>query len=207
VVMYDRLARGRTTAGGLHHPVPGGMIETAENLRREYGISRAAQDEYALRSHQRAVEAQQKGLFDDEIVAVTVPGRRGDTVVDTDEHPRADTTLESLASLPAVMRRQDPDSTVTAGNATTISATLGTGVLIPSATEVSAGGNCATGRPAEAAIIVAAHTLVGRSPPKIGDCGTPPTTVPSGATVRRLPGRRRPAPPNPGPARSVGPRR
>ncbi|HLY84848.1 MAG TPA: acetyl-CoA C-acetyltransferase [Acidimicrobiales bacterium] len=117
VTMFDRLARGRITAGGVNHPVPGGMIETAENLRREYGIPRAEQDGYALRSHQRAVQAQQKGIFDDEIVPVTISGRKGDTVVDTDEHPRPDTTLESLAALPAVMRKQDPEATVTAGNA------------------------------------------------------------------------------------------
>jgi acetyl-CoA C-acetyltransferase len=117
VTMFDRLARGRITAGGVNHPVPGGMMETAENLRREYAIPRTEQDEYALRSHQRAVQAQQKGIFDDEIVPVTVSGRKGDTVVDTDEHPRPDTTLESLAALPAVMRKQDPDATVTAGNA------------------------------------------------------------------------------------------
>jgi acetyl-CoA C-acetyltransferase len=117
VTMFDRLARGRVTVGGVNHPVPGGMLETAENLRREYRISRQEQDRYALRSHQRAVEAQQKGLFEDEIVPVTVMGRKGSVVVDTDEHPRADTTLESLAALPAVRRKQDPDATVTAGNA------------------------------------------------------------------------------------------
>ena len=117
VPMFDRLARGRVTSGGVNYPVPGGMLETAENLRREYAIGRKEQDEYALRSHQRAVEAQQKGLFDDEIVPVTVHGRKEDRVVDTDEHPRADTTLESLAALPAVMRKQDRDATVTAGNA------------------------------------------------------------------------------------------
>jgi acetyl-CoA C-acetyltransferase len=117
VTMFDRLARGRVTAGGANHPVPGGMIETAENLRRQYRISRREQDEYALRSHERAVAAQHKGICDEEIVPLTVRGRRGDTVVDRDEHPRADTTLESLAALPAVMRRQDADATVTAGNA------------------------------------------------------------------------------------------
>jgi acetyl-CoA C-acetyltransferase len=116
VTMYDRLARGRVTAGGVNHPVPGGMIETAENLRREYSISRAEQDELALRSHTYAVAAQQSGVFAEEIVPVTVTTRKGDTVVDRDEHPRADTSLESLAALPAIMRRQDPDSTVTAGN-------------------------------------------------------------------------------------------
>ena len=114
--LHDSLARGRVTAGGIHHPVPGGMLETAENLRRQYGIPRVDQDEFALRSHQRAVAAGQAGLFKDEIVPVTVRGRRGDTVMDTDEHPRADTSLESLGQLRPVMQAQDPDATVTAGN-------------------------------------------------------------------------------------------
>ena len=109
----DRLARGRVTAGGRNYPVPGGMLETAENLRQEYGISRQAQDELALHSHQRAVAAQRSGVFAAEIVPI--PVRSG--VIDTDEHPRADTTIEALAALPAVRRRQDPESTVTAGNA------------------------------------------------------------------------------------------
>jgi acetyl-CoA C-acetyltransferase len=116
-VLFDRLARGRVTSGGINYPVPGGMLETAENLRREYGISRQEQDEFALRSHQRAVDAQEKGVFDDEIAPVTVASRRGDTVVDRDEHPRPDTTLESLAALRPVMGREDPEATVTAGNA------------------------------------------------------------------------------------------
>jgi acetyl-CoA C-acetyltransferase len=118
IIFHDRLGRARVTAGGLHHPVPGGMLETAENLRREYQISRAEQDEFALRSHQRAVAAQEAGRFDDEIVPVEVPDRRGGgTVADRDEHPRADTSLESLGRLRPVLRRQDPEATVTAGNA------------------------------------------------------------------------------------------
>ena len=118
IVFHDRLGRARVTAGGIHHPVPGGMLETAENLRREYQISRAEQDEFALRSHQRAVAAQEAGRFDDEIVPVEVPDRRGGgTVADRDEHPRADTSLESLGRLRPVLRRQDPEATVTAGNA------------------------------------------------------------------------------------------
>jgi acetyl-CoA C-acetyltransferase len=115
-VMYDRLARGRVTSGGVNYPVPGGMIETAENLRREYGIPREEQDEFALRSHQRAVAAQEKGLFDEEVVPFTVRGRKGDRVVSVDEHPRPDTTIVSLAALRPVMLRQDAESTVTAGN-------------------------------------------------------------------------------------------
>lgn len=114
--LNDALQRGRIMAGGLNYPVPGGMIETAENLRREYSISRAEQDEFALRSHQRAVAAQESGTFGSEIVPVTVPGRGGDTVVDRDEHPRADTTVEALAKLKPIMGRADPEATVTAGN-------------------------------------------------------------------------------------------
>ena len=115
--LHDSLARGRTTAGGKDHPVPGGMLETAENLRREYAIPRAEQDELAVRSQQRAAEAQQAGRFDDEIVPVTVPSRKGDVVVDADEHPRPDTTAEQLAGLKPVLGKNDPEATVTAGNA------------------------------------------------------------------------------------------
>jgi acetyl-CoA C-acetyltransferase len=118
VELTDRLARARVTAGGELHPVPGGMLETAENLRREHGISRARQDELALRSHERAVAAQEAGRFDDELVPVEAPQRRGEPLqVDTDEHPRPDTTLDSLAQLRPVRARQDPEATVTAGNA------------------------------------------------------------------------------------------
>jgi acetyl-CoA C-acetyltransferase len=117
-MLEDRLVRGRVTAGGENFPVPGGMIETAENLRREYAIPRAEQDELALRSHQRAVAAQQDGRFDEEIVAVEVKDRKSGTrLIDRDEHPRPDTTLESLGSLRAIMGRKDPEATVTAGNA------------------------------------------------------------------------------------------
>ena len=106
-MLEDRLVRGRVTAGGEHYPVPGGMIETAENLRREYSIPRDEQDELALRSHQRAVAAQTSGTFDDEIVPVEVKERKtGTRLIDRDEHPRADASLESLGSLRPVMRAQ-----------------------------------------------------------------------------------------------------
>jgi len=107
VMLNDALARGRVTAGGTNFPVPGGMIETAENLRREYGISRTEQDEWAVRSHQRAAAAREK--FADEIVPV------GEVVAD--EHIRPDTSVEVLAGLRPIMGRSDPDATVTAGNA------------------------------------------------------------------------------------------
>jgi acetyl-CoA C-acetyltransferase len=116
VQIHDGLARGRTTAGGQYYPVPGGMLETAENLRRQYGITRLEQDELAVRSHRRAVAAQAAGVLADEIIPVTVRSRHGDETIDTDEHPRADTTVESLAKLKPVLLKQDPNATVTAGN-------------------------------------------------------------------------------------------
>ena len=119
VELMDRLDRARITAGGKDHPVPGGMLETAENLRREFGIGREEQDELAVRSQQRAGAAHEAGRFAEELVPVTVPGRRGkpDVVVDRDEHPRPETTLDDLARLRPVRLAQDPGSTVTAGNA------------------------------------------------------------------------------------------
>jgi acetyl-CoA C-acetyltransferase len=117
VMLHDALARGRVTAGGINFPVPGGMLETAENLRREYGIPREEQDEFAVRSHRRAAAARDEGRFADEIVPVTVKGRKGDTVVDADEHIRPDSTAEKLAGLRPVLGRDDPEATVTAGNA------------------------------------------------------------------------------------------
>jgi acetyl-CoA C-acetyltransferase len=120
VQVHDALARGRTTAGGRNYPVPGGMLETAENLRRQYGISRQEQDELAVQSHQRAVAAQKDGILAEEIVPVIIPvavrTKHGEDVADTDEHPRADTTVESLSKLKPVLLKQDPEATVTAGN-------------------------------------------------------------------------------------------
>jgi acetyl-CoA acetyltransferase family protein len=114
--LEDRLERARVNAGGINHPVPGGMLETAENVRRQYSVGRAEQDALALRSHERAVAAQQSGVFADEIVPVAVAGRGGETLVELDEHPRADTTLEALGRLRAIMGTSDPEATVTAGN-------------------------------------------------------------------------------------------
>jgi acetyl-CoA C-acetyltransferase len=117
VELEDRLVRPRSTAGGINHPVAGGMLETAENLRREYSIPRDEQDELSLRSHQRAVAAHERGAFADELVPVTVHDRRrGEVVIDRDEHPRADADLGSLAALKPIMSSVDPESTVTAGN-------------------------------------------------------------------------------------------
>ena len=116
VTFHDRLARARVTISPDERfgPIPGGMVETAENLAREYEIARTEQDEYALRSHQRAVAAQTEGRFDKEIVAIPVPQRRGDPVLfERDEGPRGDTNMETLTRLRPVMR----DGTVSAGNA------------------------------------------------------------------------------------------
>jgi len=117
VRVHDGLARGRSTAGGRHYPVPGGMLETAENLRRQYNISRQEQDELAVTSHQRAVAAQKDGILAEEIIPVAVRSRRGEELIDTDEHPRADTTVESLSKLRPVLLADDSEATVTAGNA------------------------------------------------------------------------------------------
>ncbi|HEY9438940.1 MAG TPA: acetyl-CoA C-acetyltransferase, partial [Streptomyces sp.] len=115
--LHDALARGRVTAGGVNHPVPGGMIETAENLRRTYGISRADQDALALRSQQRAAVAAAEGYYAAETIPVTVRTRKGDIQVTADEHPRPDTTAEKLAALRPIMGKTDPEATFTAGNA------------------------------------------------------------------------------------------
>ena len=90
---------------------------TAENVAAEHGVSREEQDAFAAASQQKAEAAQKNGAFRDEIVPVEVPGRKGVTVVDTDEYPRAGTTVESLAGLKPAFRK---DGTVTAGNASGI---------------------------------------------------------------------------------------
>jgi len=116
--LSDRIARGRITSGGMHFPVAGGMVETAENLRREYSISRQDQDHLAVNSHMRAVAAQNSGVFNEEIVPITVKGRGSVVnVLCKDEHPREDTTIESLAKLHPIRLAIDPHATVTAGNA------------------------------------------------------------------------------------------
>ena len=115
VRFYDRLDRGRERS----QPVErfgkiSGMIETAENLARDYGITREEADAYAVRSHQRTAAAWAAGRFNDEIVPVQVPQRKGDPVVfSKDEGFRADVTAESLGKLRVLM----PNGTVTAGNA------------------------------------------------------------------------------------------
>ncbi|MCF8466575.1 MAG: acetyl-CoA C-acetyltransferase [Sneathiella sp.] len=114
---HDALARGRVTAGGINFPVPGGMLETAENLRKSHSVPRDEQDRFSVESHRRAVAAQEAGRFNDEIIPVTVRGRKGNTIFGKDEHPRPEASEESLAKLKPIRLKQDPDSTVTAGNA------------------------------------------------------------------------------------------
>ena len=117
LALHDRLTRARVTAGGERHPVPGGMLETAENVRGLYRIPRPEQDALALESHRRAVAAQEAGRFDAEIVPVELEVGEEATVVEVDEHPRADTTLERLARMRPILQGAVEDATVTAGNA------------------------------------------------------------------------------------------
>jgi acetyl-CoA C-acetyltransferase len=115
VKLHDRLERGRERSQPEERfGVISGMIETAENLAKEYQITRDEADAYAMRSQLRAAAAWEAGKFDDELVSVTVPQRRGDDIVfDRDEGVRPDSNMESLAKLRPIMK----DGTVTAGNA------------------------------------------------------------------------------------------
>ena len=114
VTLHDRLERGRERS----QPVErfgkiSGMIETAENLAREHNISREASDAYAAQSHARAVAAWARGAFDQELVPISVPQRKGDPIlVSRDEGVRSDATLASMAALRSIMK----DGVVTAGN-------------------------------------------------------------------------------------------
>ncbi len=114
VTMHDRLERGRERSqpAGRFGPISG-MIETAENLAREHGVTREEADAYAARSHARAARAADEGAFADEIVPVSVPQRKGEpVVVATDEGIRRGTSPDSLARLRPII----PGGTVTAGN-------------------------------------------------------------------------------------------
>ena len=115
VKLHDRLDRGRERS----QPVDrfgyiSGMIETAENLAKEYSISREAADEYSVRSHRRAADAWSSGKFAKEVIPISVPQKKGDPVVfERDEGIRGDATMESVAKLKPLMK----DGTVTAANA------------------------------------------------------------------------------------------
>ena len=140
------------------------MPETAENVAQDFGVNRADQDAFALRSQQRAARAIRDGIFAAEIVPVTVKGRKGDTVVDTDEHPR-ETTLEALAKLRPIVR---PDGTVTAGNASGVNDGA-CAVLIASEAEAKRHGLTPRAR-----IVGAATAGV---PPRIMGIGPAPATT------------------------------
>jgi acetyl-CoA C-acetyltransferase len=115
VTLHDRLDRGRERSQPVERFGPiSGMIETAENLARDFGISREAADAYAVRSHQRAAAAWREGRFDAEVVPVSVPQRKGDPKrVARDEGVREDASMQSLGALRPLMK----GGTVTAGNA------------------------------------------------------------------------------------------
>jgi acetyl-CoA C-acetyltransferase len=115
VTMHDRLVRGRVMSQPISRfGVISGMIETAENLAKDYQIPREACDEYAARSHQRAAAAWKAGKFDNELVPVNVPQKKGDPVIfKADEGVRADATPASLAQLKPI----EKGGVVTAGNA------------------------------------------------------------------------------------------
>jgi acetyl-CoA C-acetyltransferase len=115
VTLYDRLERGRERSQPVHRfGKISGMIETAENVAREMKVTREDADAYAVESHRRAAAAWARGDFANEVVAVSVPQKKGDAlVVDRDEGVRADASIAQLSSLKALMK----DGQVTAGNA------------------------------------------------------------------------------------------
>ncbi|MBI5941755.1 MAG: acetyl-CoA C-acetyltransferase [Caulobacterales bacterium] len=115
VTMHDRLSRGRVMSQPIERfGVISGMIETADNLARDYNITREQSDEYAVMSHQRATKAWADGRFDDELVKVAVKQKKGDPVIfDHDEGYRPDASMETLGKLRAL----EKDGVVTAGNA------------------------------------------------------------------------------------------
>ena len=115
ITMYDTTLGWRFTNPRLAEMYyPCSMGETAENVASTYGISREEQDQFALRSHQRAVAAIEDGRFAEEIVGVPVPQKKGELIsVTRDEHPRADTSLAALSRLKPAFQK---DGSVTAGN-------------------------------------------------------------------------------------------
>ena len=110
--VYDELTGALTDPFGVGH-----MGITAENLSEKYDITREQQDEFALQSQQRAVNAIEQGYFKEQITPYEIKTRKGSVVFDTDEHPRADTSIEGLAKLRTVFKE---GGTVTAGNASGI---------------------------------------------------------------------------------------
>ncbi|MEE4339125.1 acetyl-CoA C-acetyltransferase [Erythrobacter sp.] len=119
ITLHDRLSRGRVRSQPIERfGVISGMIETAENLAKDYGITREQADAYAVRSHQNAARAWDEGRFDAQLVPVDVPQRKGDPVLFAkDEGFRPDASMETLGALRAIDGRRDAQAIVTAGNA------------------------------------------------------------------------------------------
>jgi acetyl-CoA C-acetyltransferase len=155
--IYDWLTN--TLADPFGH---GGMGDTAENVAEKYQISRQRQDEFALNSQQKAARAQAEGRFDAQIVPVTVKTRRGEVIVARDEHPRPDTTLETLSTLRPAFRKQ---GSVTAGNASGIN-DGGAVVVLASAAEVSARGLAPRGKLLAWGVMGVAPEIMGIGPVK-----------------------------------------
>lgn len=119
MTLHDRLSRGRLMSQPIERfGIITGMIETAENLAKDYKITREEADAFAVRSHQNATKAWEEGKFADHLVPVEVPQQRKDPFVfDHDEGYRADASMETLGSLRAIDLKRDPEAIVTAGNA------------------------------------------------------------------------------------------
>ncbi|MEC9475461.1 MAG: acetyl-CoA C-acetyltransferase [Planctomycetota bacterium] len=157
-----RLGQGELVDGmyrdGFHCPMADQLMgATAENLAEEFSIGREEQDSYAVESQQRCQRAQEAGLFTEEIAAVEIPGRKGVTVVDSDEHPRADATIEGLARLKPVFKK---DGSIHAGNSSGI--TDGACALVVAEEELAR----AEGWPILA--ILGASTRAGVEPQRMG---------------------------------------
>ncbi len=121
----------------LHHPY--GMGETAENVARDYKISREDQDAFALWSQQKWARANEEGRFENELIPVEIPQRKGDPIrFTTDEHPRPDTTIEKLAKLRPAFTK-DPNGTVTAGNSSGVNDGAAALLLVEAETAKSLG--------------------------------------------------------------------
>ncbi len=176
-----RMGHGEAVDGmyrdGFLCPLCGQLMgETAENLVREYGILRAEQDAYAAESQRRAAEADAAGRFADEIAPVAIAGKKGPVTVEKDEHPRPETTAESLAKLPPVF---DPENgTVHAGNSSGITDGAAALVLATEETAKKAG--------VEPLARVAAWTSAGVEPARMGIGPVPAIRTLLKKTGRRL---------------------
>src|SRR6478609_8873504 len=143
---------------GLNDPYAGcTMAITAENCAAKYGITREQSDEYALRSQQLAHKAWASGIMKDEVVAVEIKTKKGVTLVEQDDHMRPETTLEGLAKLPTVFKK---DGVVTAGNAS--------GIVDGAAALVIAGGDAAKAKGAKPLARIVSWATVGVEPTMMG---------------------------------------